>query len=363
MADSNTILSLVGVGQRYGSLEVLSDVNLQVERGHFVSLLGPSGCGKSTLLNIIAGINAQTAGQIRLNGEVVDARPPYERDIGMVFQDYALFPHLSVFDNVAFGIRMRRKASQADIATRVREMLELVRLSGLEKRFPSQLSGGQQQRVAIARALAPRPSLLLMDEPLSNLDAKVRESTRLELKAIQRSTGVTTVYVTHDQEEAMSLSDRVVVMRAGRIEQIGAPREVYWRPATRFAADFVGRANILEGSFSDDIAGAMFNSSGGLKLRSVMPEGNLQNYGAVVIRPEQIHIRGAAAATSENSLPAKVVGTQFTGALTLLSCRSGDQDLHVLCANTRAADAPQVGDDVELQISALSLHPLVGARP
>lgn len=361
MADSNIVLSLTNVGQRYGALDVLSDVNLEVERGHFVSLLGPSGCGKSTLLSIIAGILSQTSGAVCLNGKVVDALPPYQRDIGMVFQDYALFPHLSVFDNIAFGIRMRRKCADIEITTRVEEMLELVRLPGLGNRYPSQLSGGQQQRVAIARALAPRPSLLLMDEPLSNLDAKVRESMRLELKAIQRSTGITTVYVTHDQEEAMALSDRVVVMKAGRLEQIGAPQEIYWKPTTRFVADFVGRANIIEGKFIADAAGNIdFHAATGLQLRSAAPEGELSDYTAAVIRPEQIHLGRAATSASENVFEAKVVATQFTGALTLLLCHAGKQELQVLCANTRPEEAPQVGEEVSLHFSASSLHPLRG---
>lgn len=350
-------LSLADIGKAYGAIDVLSDVNLEVAQGEFVSLLGPSGCGKSTLLGIIAGTVLPSHGHVRLAGQIVDELPPYGRDLGMVFQDYALFPHLSVFDNIAFGIRMRHPRTSRDaIAARVGEMLELVRLPGLGTRLPAQLSGGQQQRVAIARALAPSPALLLMDEPLSNLDAKVRESTRAELKAIQKQTGITTIYVTHDQEEAMALSDRVVVMRAGRLEQVGPPADIYLRPATRFAADFVGRANILEGQFSPGTNGhSVFTLSTGLTLRTRLDDVLPEAFDCAVIRPEQICI-GSPPDATRNVVEGKVAALQFTGPLTLLDCDVGAQRLSVLAANTSARGTPQVGDVVTLHFAPEMLH-------
>jgi ABC-type Fe3+/spermidine/putrescine transport system ATPase subunit len=352
-------LSLVDIGKAYGAVDVLSDVNLDVEQGEFVSLLGPSGCGKSTLLGIIAGTITPSHGQVRLTGQAVDGLPPYGRDLGMVFQDYALFPHLSVFENIAFGIRMRQPGTSREaITARVAEMLDLVRLPGLDKRLPAQLSGGQQQRVAIARALAPSPALLLMDEPLSNLDAKVRESTRAELKAIQKKTGITTIYVTHDQEEAMALSDRVVVMRAGRLEQVGTPSDVYLRPASRFVADFVGRANIIEGRFEpagDDRM--LFISSTGVRLHGSMPAAPPDSFDSAVIRPEQISI-GTPTNATHNVIEGRVAALQFTGPLTLLDCDVGTQRLSVLATNTSARGTPQLGDALTLHFAPEMLHAL-----
>ncbi len=221
---------------------VLKDFSFSVEKGTLVSLLGPSGCGKTTALRTIAGFLSPFQGVIRLEGRDITALPPHKRNIGLVFQNYALFPHLTVFDNVAFGLRMR-KVSQGDIKTRVRKALEITDLSGLENRLPSQLSGGQRQRVALSRALVIEPNLLLLDEPLSNLDAKLRVSMRAELSRIQKTLGITMIYVTHDQVEALSLSNEVVVMQGGRIEQRGAPREIYRRPATPFVAQFLGYDN------------------------------------------------------------------------------------------------------------------------
>ena len=239
-------LELDGLTKRYGRVTALDRFSLRVGRGQFVSLLGPSGCGKTTALRIIAGFIRQTEGTIRVDGAVADAIPPHRRDIGMVFQNYALFPHMTVARNVEFGLNMR-KTPKAEAAKRVAEALELVRLSGLEQRYPSQLSGGQQQRVAVARAIVINPTLLLLDEPLSNLDAKLRVETREEIRRLQRQLGVTTVFVTHDQEEALTISDRIAVMRAGRLEQEGTPEELYDRPRTPFVAGFIGSSNLYPG--------------------------------------------------------------------------------------------------------------------
>ncbi len=228
-----------------GRLVTAADhVSLSIGQGEFVTLLGPSGCGKTTTLRLIAGFEFPTSGRILLDGKDIAHVPPNKREMAMVFQSYALFPHLTVFENIAYGLRLRRK-SAAEIERTVREMLALVNLIGLEQRRPAALSGGQQQRVALARAMAVQPKVLLFDEPLSNLDAKLRVSLRSEIRQLQKLLGITSVYVTHDQAEAMSLSDRVVVMNAGRVEQVSTPSDLYTRPATRFVADFIGRANFL----------------------------------------------------------------------------------------------------------------------
>ena len=238
-------LQLCALTKRFGALTAVDAIDLSVAPGEFVTLLGPSGCGKTTTLNMIAGFIAPDAGGIRLQGRAVEALPPFRRDLGLVFQDYALFPHMTVAENVGFGLRMRR-VPRGEMTQRVAEALELVQLSGLGERRPLQLSGGQRQRVALARALVIRPAMLLLDEPLSNLDLKLREEMRVEISALQRRLGIATVFVTHDQGEALTMSDRVAVMRQGHIEQIGTPGDIYERPATRFVAGFIGAANVID---------------------------------------------------------------------------------------------------------------------
>src|SRR5437762_4676662 len=237
-------LEVIGLTRRYSAEVTVGPISFEVRAGEFFSLLGPSGCGKTTTLRCIAGFESLDAGAIRLNGERLDDRPPHRRDVGLVFQNYALFPHLTVFDNVAFGLRLR-KVDKAAIERRVGQMLDLVDLPSLGARYPAQLSGGQQQRVAIARSLVLEPSLLLFDEPLSNLDLKLRIQMRYELRLLQRRLGKTAVYVTHDQTEALALSDRIAVLSHGRIEQIGTPAEIYERPATTFVAEFIGSSNLF----------------------------------------------------------------------------------------------------------------------
>jgi spermidine/putrescine transport system ATP-binding protein len=248
--DGLAAIELVGVDKAFTGgghdVRAVEHVDLRIAEGEFFSLLGPSGCGKTTTLRMIAGFEEPTGGQILLHGRDMVGVPPFRRDVNMVFQQYALFPHMDVFENVAFGLR-RKKVAKGEIARRVAEALALVELEGREKRRPRQLSGGQQQRVALARALVNRPRALLLDEPLGALDLKLRQAMQLELKRIQREVGITFVYVTHDQEEALTMSDRLVVMNAGRIEQLGSPRELYEHPATRFVANFIGTSNILTG--------------------------------------------------------------------------------------------------------------------
>ena len=237
-------LRLEGIRKSFGSFQALRDIDLTIERGEFVCFLGPSGCGKTTLLRIIAGLETQTAGRIRQGERDISLLPPAERDYGIVFQSYALFPNLSVFDNVGYGL-VNRRDSKAKIAARVDELLKLVGLPGSGAKFPAQLSGGQQQRIALARALATAPGLLLLDEPLSALDALERVRLRQEIRSLQQKLGVTTIMVTHDQEEALSVADRIVVMNHGAIEQVGSAQDIYERPATAFVADFVGKVNVL----------------------------------------------------------------------------------------------------------------------
>jgi spermidine/putrescine transport system ATP-binding protein len=239
------ILAIEGLSKDFGGQAALTEIDLTIEQGEFIALLGPSGCGKTTLLRCIAGFLTPETGVVRVAGEDVTGLPPYRRPLNTVFQNYALFPHMSVADNVAFGPR-RKGASRAEALVLAEESLDLVGLSGFGERFPSQLSGGQQQRVALARALVNRPKLLLLDEPLSALDLKLRRRVQGELKQIQHRLGIAFLFVTHDQEEAMSMADRIVLMNRGRIEQVGRGQDIYAKPATRFAADFIGDANLLE---------------------------------------------------------------------------------------------------------------------
>ncbi|GAB1583498.1 MULTISPECIES: ABC transporter ATP-binding protein [Phyllobacteriaceae] len=282
-------LALEQVNKFYGELAAVRDVNLSVAKGEFVSLLGPSGCGKTTTLQMIAGLVEPTGGRIALDGRDITREKPNRRGLGVVFQSYALFPHMTVAQNVAFGLEMR-KIPRAERDRRVGEILELVHLGGMAERYPRQLSGGQRQRVAIARALVIEPPVLLLDEPLSNLDAKLREEMQFELRRIQRSVGTTTIMVTHDQAEALSISDRVVVMEAGRMTQVDAPYRLYEKPATAFISSFVGRMNRLEGiwwpagaSGAVEVAGAMLAS----ETADIQP-------GAAVtasIRPEKLFLK------------------------------------------------------------------------
>ena len=242
----NVIIRLTDVDKSFDDERVVKKLNLDVEEGEFLTMLGPSGCGKTTTLRMIAGFEVPTSGQIFLEGEEVDDKKPNERNVNTVFQNYALFPHMNVFDNIAFGL-VEKKVKKDEISSRVEEMIKLVQLDGMEKRMPAQMSGGQKQRVAIARALVNRPKVLLLDEPLGALDLKLRKQMQGELKALQRRLGITFIYVTHDQEEALTMSDRIAVMNRGRLEQVGTPEEVYNHPETKFVADFIGESNIIEG--------------------------------------------------------------------------------------------------------------------
>src|SRR5215831_16163260 len=285
-------LDVRGLTKRYSSQVSVGPLSFDVMEGEFFSLLGPSGCGKTTTLRCIAGFETPSAGSISLGGERLDDKPPHRRDVGLVFQSYALFPHLTVFDNVAFGLRLRRLPKN-DIADRVDRILQLVDLSGMAARFPVQLSGGQQQRVAIARSLVLEPRILMFDEPLSNLDFKLRIQMRGELRDLQRRLGKTSIYVTHDQTEALALSDRIAVLSHGRIEQIGTPAEIYERPASAFVAEFIGSSNMLRGRIIErGETGTIVATETGLRLRCrPEPEGEVESAEVpVLLRPERIHV-------------------------------------------------------------------------
>ncbi len=299
---------------RGGSGEVLAvdHVNLDIERGEFITLLGPSGCGKTTTLRLIAGFEFPTSGRIVLDGRDIASLSPDKREMSMVFQSYAIFPHLSVFENIAYGLKIK-KLPKDEIRRKVAQVLELTDLVGLENRAPNQLSGGQQQRVALARALVMEPKVLLLDEPLSNLDAKLREQMRVELRRIQSQLGITSVYVTHDQVEAMALSDRIVVMNQGRIEQVGAPWEVYRQPANEFVANFIGRANFVDG----EVAGVegdrlVVKALGGIMDIPQPPDARQPgDHVRLVVRPEAIILDGR----SDDGFPAIVRRSTYLGSL------------------------------------------------
>jgi putative spermidine/putrescine transport system ATP-binding protein len=339
-------LELDALSKRYGEFHAVRAVSLDVADGEFLVLLGPSGCGKTTTLRMIAGFVTPSGGTIRIGGGDVTALPPWRRNSGLVFQSYALFPHMTVAQNVAFGLEMR-KLGRDDIAARVAEALRLVRLGHLSERLPRQLSGGQQQRVALARALAIRPDVLLLDEPLSNLDAKLREEVRVEIRELQRQLGLTTVMVTHDQEEALTVADRLVVMSEGEVRQIGTQRDLYERPADRFVAGFVGRSTFLEGKV--DAAGR-FVTAGGLGLRC--PVGARPGSAVMALRPERMAL-GATPLGLENDLPGTVEFVSYLGAALDLRVRLSDTDrVTVQLANRQDGLVPEVGARVHVGWSA-----------
>ncbi len=316
------MLEILNVSKHYGGAIAVQEVSLKVERGEFFCMLGPSGCGKTTLLRMIAGFEKPTSGRILLDGIDVTGLPPYQRDVNTVFQNYALFPHYTLFENVAYGLRVRKRP-HAEIIERVEQALETVGLPGLGQRMPSQLSGGQQQRVALARALVNRPKMLLLDEPLSALDKKIGEQMRFELADLQAKTGITFVYVTHNQPEALSMASRIAVMNKGLVEQCAPPADLYQRPATRFVADFVGSMNFFDGvvvesgpdAFTLKLAGqALIHRRGALDAQPGQPV-------VFGIRPEQLRISLLEPRDFENGLFGQIVRQVFVGDATLLRIR------------------------------------------
>jgi spermidine/putrescine transport system ATP-binding protein len=324
---------LENVTKRFDDVVAVDDLSLEIERGSFFALLGPSGCGKTTTLRMIGGFEEPTAGTIYLGDEPVSGKPPYKRDVNTVFQSYALFPHLSIFENVAFGLR-RKRVGKSDVRGRVVSILELVGLAGFERRKPRQLSGGQQQRVALARALVNKPRVLLLDEPLGALDLKLRKQMQLELKAIQHDVGITFVHVTHDQEEAMTMADGIAIMNAGRIEQLGAPSELYEQPRTAFVAGFLGISNLLPGTVTGP-GSVRLDEGTEVRVPREALNGRTGKV-AVGVRPEKIRVGHV----DENRLTGRLLETAYVGVATqyVLETRAGNVSMYVQNSEPGARD-------------------------
>jgi putative spermidine/putrescine transport system ATP-binding protein len=344
-----TFLKLTHLQKSFGPTKVVHDFNMAIDKGEFISFLGPSGCGKTTVLRMIAGFETPSAGTIEIAGKDQTNLKPNQRTIGMVFQAYALFPNMNVADNVAFGLKIAGMP-KADIDARVKQMLALIHLEHLAERYPYQLSGGQQQRVALARALAPKPQVLLLDEPLSALDAKIRVSLREEIRQIQQQLGITTVFVTHDQEEALSISDRIVVMNAGKADQIGTPFEIYNRPTTRFVASFVGTLNVLDAVVADQAAGIVKIGEKTLKINEQIPAANgsaLQ----LAMRPEA----GSLADPADATIAGTVTSSQFLGSVIRTRVDVGGKTVSFDTFNDPGSAPPTVGATVGVKIDPTAL--------
>jgi spermidine/putrescine transport system ATP-binding protein len=342
------------VTKRFGEVTAVDDVSLTFRRGEFVALLGPSGCGKTTTLRMIGGFEEPTAGTIYLGEQDVTGLPPYRREVNTVFQNYALFPHMTIFDNVAFGIR-QRGAGAADVKRRVGEMLELVQLTGFDRRKPTQISGGQAQRVALARALINHPRVLLLDEPLGALDLKLRKQMQIELKRIQTEVDVTFVHVTHDQEEAMTMADHIAVMSAGRVEQLGPPHELYERPRTAFVAGFLGVSNLVDATVEarDGAAAGLRLDDGTLvHVPAAALDGIADGAVRVGVRPEKMRIAGDGDGGPGNALAGVVRDVSYIGVSTQYLVRTArGHDLTIYAQNTGAAGGPlaRAGDAVQVR--------------
>ncbi len=336
----------------FGQNRVVKDFNLPIEKGEFISLLGPSGCGKTTVLRMVAGFETPTSGAIVINGKDVVAKRPNQRNIGMVFQAYALFPNLTVAQNVAFGLKVKG-ITGSDSDNRVAEMLKLIGLPDLGSRYPFQLSGGQQQRVALARALAPKPQVLLLDEPLSALDAKIRVSLREEIRVIQQQLGITTLFVTHDQEEALSISDRIVVMNGGRADQVGSPFDIYNRPATHFVASFVGTLNLIEAKVVDPAANRISIGDQGITLKEPLGPVKVGDTISLALRPEAGSI--AEGAKGDTALVGEVITSNFLGSVIRTRMRVGTAVISFDMFNSPGLTPPSVGETVTLRFTASDL--------
>jgi putative spermidine/putrescine transport system ATP-binding protein len=337
----------------FGTQTGVEHFAIAVERGEFISFLGPSGCGKTTTLRMVAGFEQPTSGSIRIDGRDVVGLRPNQRKIGMVFQSYALFPNMTVAQNVAFGLRIA-KQPEAVIKPRVAEMLEMIKLPQLGDRYPYQLSGGQQQRVALARALAGKPQLLLLDEPLSALDAKIRASLRGEIRDLQKKLGITTIYVTHDQEEALAMSDRVVVMSEGRIEQLGTPFEIYNRPRTRFVASFVGTLNILRGKVVDPAKGLVRVDEQDIRLAQPIEGAKAGDMRAIALRPEAVSL--APAGDDRNAMRGLIEDVSFLGAIVRIRMRFKDNVISLDTFNNSAARPPEPGQQTSVSFAPADLQ-------
>jgi spermidine/putrescine transport system ATP-binding protein len=351
-------IQLIELSKRFADLAAVDGIDLHIVGGEFFSLLGPSGCGKTTTLRMIAGFEQPSEGRILLDGVDVAYTPPHKRNVNTVFQNYALFPHLNVFDNVAFGLR-RGKCPKDEMRRRVGEALELVRLTGFERRKSSQLSGGQQQRVALARALVLNPAVLLLDEPLGALDAKLRKALQIELKTLQQEVGITFLYVTHDQEEALTMSDRLAVMNGGRIEQIGAPQEVYEDPETLFVADFLGVSNLMDATGRGSVDGRCRVEVGRFELEAGGGPSDVVGPAKLVIRPERVELEPHEADSGPNCLPGMVERVVYVGSAVQVLVRVATGEvLQALVTNT-GRDLPfEQGTPVQLHLPVDALRVL-----
>jgi spermidine/putrescine transport system ATP-binding protein len=348
---STEAISLANIKKRFGDVAALDGISLEVGRGEFFSLLGPSGCGKTTLLRLIAGLDNPDSGTLAVYGKSMLGIPPQQRPVNTVFQNYALFPHLTVFENVAFGLRMRR-TPKPEVKSRVANALELTAISELSSRLPSQLSGGQKQRVALARALINEPSVLLLDEPLAAVDAKLRAQLQTELKALQRRLGMTFLYVTHDQDEALALSDRVAILSRGRVAQFGRPEEVYERPRSKFVASFLGNCNVLEGKVrSNDGGFTTVETPAGLVS---VPELLNSASGEVLLGIRREKIRLGESTAGVNVLQGRISEVSFTGPETEFSIQVGEALLHGWMANA-GGTALKAGEMITVQLPPESL--------
>ena len=363
---ANVIVDIKDVNKIYGTNHVVKDLNLQVEEGEFLTLLGSSGCGKTTTLRMIAGFEEPTTGSIQVEGEPIEDKEPFERNVNTVFQSYALFPHKTIYDNVAYGLKMK-KVPKKEIKERVTEMLEMVQLSGFEKRYPSQLSGGQKQRVAIARALINRPKVLLLDEPLGALDLKLRKQMQLELKRLHKKLHITFIYVTHDQEEALTMSDRIAIMHDGVMDQIGSPTDIYERPATKFVATFIGETNVFDGTIKSIVNGkaVIGIENGDVTTSGSVTETEEKNTGfsvgefvTVSVRPEKLHF--SAEPVEGFSVPALVKDYIYVGSVVkcLAVLPNGNE---VKMERLAGEELPKSGDKVFIcwnQEDAVLIHSL-----
>ena len=355
---------LIALTKRFGDVEAVAGIDLEIPSGEFFSILGPSGCGKTTTLRLVAGFERPTSGAIFLDGVDVADRPPHKRNVNTVFQNYALFPFLSVAENVAFGMRYL-KLGKAETATRVGAALELVQLTGYEKRRPGQLSGGQQQRVALARALVLRPSVLLLDEPLGALDAKLRRTLQVELKALQESVGITFIYVTHDQEEALTMSDRLAVMESGLVAQVGTPVDVYERPATAYVADFLGVSNLMDAMATAAADGAPCRVRlGDFELTADQGTTGATGPVKVAVRPERVHLEPYGS-SGPNRIPGMVERLVFLGSSTQVIVRlANGAEVQALFQNQGGPPAYQQGTAVQVHLPADALRVLpIGTPP
>ncbi|CZT35664.1 ABC transporter ATP-binding protein [Rhizobium sp. 9140] len=344
-----SFLTLTHIRKSFGQTQVVHDFDMAIEKGEFVSFLGPSGCGKTTVLRMIAGFETPSSGTIMINGRNQNELKPNQRNIGMVFQAYALFPNMTVRDNVAFGLKVAG-APKSDIDSRVKEMLALIHLDHLADRYPYQMSGGQQQRVALARALAPKPQVLLLDEPLSALDAKIRVSLREEIRMIQQQLGITTVFVTHDQEEALSISDRIVIMNGGRADQIGTPFEIYNRPATRFVASFVGTLNLIDAKITDPVTNRIAIGDQAITLREPLGTAKAGDTISLALRPEAGSI--APDAKGDTALTGTVIATNFLGSVIRTRMKIADSVISFDMFNNPGLKPPAIGEAVTLRFTA-----------